>query len=1351
MMERRCFLLLIALVLFPALTVCVAATSNYRFSHLTTGEGLPHQQITDIRQDNVGRIWIGTRNGLVCYDGYEISTFFNVDNDKHSLINSSVSVIFQDSKRRVWVATEGGLCRYRPATNDFARYELPSKLCSTIVELHDGRVVVAGVEIYIYDELSDSFTMVKRAEPEFVISMAEDCQGRVFMSTNHSISYYENDFSELTQLNQEYFSDFMTGYDGIIPLRFDSKGYLWIGRNGKGVMRVNLTTGEKQIYDVPLIGDGTVRVITEDNFGRIWLGTEKGVTIINADGTTDILRQSYIDKTNLNDNAIYSIMCDRDNNVWIGTYFGGVNLLLHQNEQFRWIQPGYNNRALSGKAVRQIRECPKGNLMIATEDGGINNYDIATGTVTPFARTNEVGSNVHSLLEDPEAGEMWIGTFRNGLFRCHKASGKLSQYLPVSAQPIASDAIFDIARQRTTGRLWFATTQGLFYTDKGDNSFHVINHDMLKLYFSYCLFVDRDDNVWVGMRSYGIYRIDARTGEITSVGTKMLREGYITALYQDDTGKIWIGTNTDGLYFVEPSGMTVRRFTLDAMLKQSTICSIIGDHSGNLWVSSSSGLYLLNRSRTEVTRYSVENGLPTNQFNYSSAILASDGRIYMGTTNGLISFDPDKMGDNRREYAVHFHKLTINDLVQTTATEDSPLTDVLDNMDEIVLSNSQSHSFSISYSAIAPGNANSIYYQTRLLGGVNSNWGTPTRERKFVGSNLPAGEYTLQVRANVSNVGWDEAPVKEIKIVIRPPFYETVWAYIIYVLLIAVAIYYFIRISNTRMRERNEVRLANMEKEKIEEVNKIKLDFFTSVSHELKTPLSLIISPLKRVQSHRSNLPAEDAGMLDTALKNSEKILELVDELVTFNKVETGTFRFYLQYGNPMEFVESLAHLFSESAAEKDITITTWCENNGEEVWFSPNYVERIMNNLLTNALKYTSEGGSVKVTAAITGDVGSRTLLHIEIKDTGIGIASEELQNIFTAYYQTKRGHTKNHKGWGLGLALVKKLSEIHGGGVKVESKMGEGSTFIVDLDVSDNAFDPSLRISPEKSVVKLKNYEFSIPRLANAKAANGVEPKEIQSKPCVLLVEDDAELLQFLSAIFSPTYNIFTAENGRIALDFALANPVDLVISDVMMPEMDGNELCRRLKKNISTSHIPVILLTAKNDAKDVMEGYESGADAYVQKPFDPQILELQVSNILRDRVRLRERMVKADDTEKVEETVQLTDIDRDFINKINEVIDQNMENEQFSVADITTRMGVSRSLLHVKMKSLLNISTGDYVRKRRLARACILLQEGFNVSETSYRTGFSEPNYFSKAFKKEFGVTPTEWLANIGKKDE
>jgi DNA-binding response OmpR family regulator len=490
----------------------------------------------------------------------------------------------------------------------------------------------------------------------------------------------------------------------------------------------------------------------------------------------------------------------------------------------------------------------------------------------------------------------------------------------------------------------------------------------------------------------------------------------------------------------------------------------------------------------------------------------------------------------------------------------------------------------------------------------------------------------------------------------------------------------------------------------------------------------------------------ESSEKMDVAIKNTNKLVSLIDELLTFNKVESGNFQFYIQKGNPLDFIENVAELFKESAVEKSISFHIHCENNGEnngeDVWFSPSYVERVTNNLLSNAIKFTLPDGKIHIDVAITDNPDGYTYLRIEVKDTGIGIIREELDNIFEKYYQTKRGHNVNNKGWGIGLALVKKLAAIHKGNVSVESTVGKGSCFVVYLNVSESAFSPQNKISSDKILQSLNQYEFAAPYSEGTLPNNSLpaDNESDTSQPSILLVEDNVELLQFLSDIFASKYNIYAAKNGLEALDIARKYPVDLVISDVMMPEMDGNTLCRNLKNDISTSHVPVILLTAKNDTDDIMKGYESGAEAYIQKPFDPQILELQVKNIIHVKHVLRKKIVNTLDGDV--ESTSLSKFDKDFINKINELIEKNMENEEFSVADITKNLCISRSILHVKMKSLLNISMGDYIRKKRLHKACDLLRDGYNVSETAYKTGFVYPSYFARCFKKEFGIKPTEY---------
>ena len=682
--------------------------------------------------------------------------------------------------------------------------------------------------------------------------------------------------------------------------------------------------------------------------------------------------------------------------------------------------------------------------------------------------------------------------------------------------------------------------------------------------------------------------------------------------------------------------------------------------------------------------------------------------------------------------------LVINNKVVNAATPDSPLDDVLDNMQEIHLSYSQAHSFSIEYGVIMPANAHSIEYQVRI-DGIDKEWRNVGSEHSIFAYNMPSGTYKLHVRANNSNSGWDNCPEKMLRIVVDPPFYLSTWAYLIYLLLIAGAGYMGWRLFSARIKEKNEAKIANMENEKIKEIDREKFDFFTTVSHELKTPLSLIVAPLKSI-SH-TELTDESRKNLDMAIRNTAKMERMVNELVTFNKVETNNFPFYIQYGDPLAFLKNGLSPFHSVAAERNIDFNIDCEDNGEEVWFSPSYVEMIVDNLVSNAMKFTPEGGSVNVKATITAiEPSPYVFLHIEVADTGIGIEPGELENIFNRYYQTKRGCNVNNSGWGLGLSLVKRLAGVHKGDVRVESTPKKGSTFTVELNVSAEAFPEKCRLTNDKVIVPLSQYKFSSSALDMLTSSTVDVPADGEKKDTILIVDDNKDLTDFLSNHFARKYNVITAADGVEALEIAHNESIQLIVTDVMMPRMDGIELCQKIKGDMETSHIPVILLTAKSENSDVVAGYHSGAEGYVPKPFDPQALDLQIGNILQLRSNLQKEIVDTDKDDM--EAVPISDLDRDFINRINQLVDDNIGNADFSIGDVTASIGVSRTLLHVKMKNLINMSMGEYIRKKRLDKACYLLKHGYNVSETAYRTGFSDPSYFSKTFKKHIGVSPTEY---------
>lgn len=1330
---RRLFLTL-CIVLLASLPV---GATGYRFSHPASLLGLPHRQVEALAQDGKGNIWMGTRNGLVRFDGYAVRCYYNTGTD-NSLSHNFVKSLFVDSKQRLWICTQRGLSVYRPASDDFKSYDLQGAFVQSVAESGRGQLFCAGDRLFVYNEQNDSFDALPSLGEGFILSLAVDKRDNLYVCTNTSIYAYDATLTKISRIPQHYYADFITGFDGIMPMLVDHAGRLWIGRNGKGVMTLDLQTLQTEVFEANVLSDGTVRTICEDGKNRIWLGTERGLTVMRPDGGIDIIRQDFNSDKLLSDNAIYAILCDRDNNIWVGSYFGGVDMI-RGDHPFTWYEPGYGPANIKGKVARVMTEVAGGDIWIATEDGGLNIYNRKTDTFSQFDRIKDLGSNVHCLYYDRESQDMWIGTFRRGLFKYNLATGAVKRYelMPSSAE----NSIFSIARQ-AGGRLWVATTQGLRYYDAAHDSFGKTGDECLDQHFVYTLAVDRHDNVWAGTVRDGLFRIDGRNGKVRhyATGGKGLKDNYVTCIYPAADGRIWVGTNNSGIQLLNPRTGTAEDLDDEPLLRTCTVCSVCDDGRGCMWIGTSQGLFQYTPKADRVVRFTAENGLPVNQMNFSSTLIASDGRMYVGTVNGLVAFNPLHIKSDRASFEVHLKSLLINGAEVNASTDGSPLTDELDNTVVLRLSYGQARSFSIEYGVIMPGNAMTVNYQV-WIEGIDKSWRNVGTERRFVGYKLSPGTYTVHVRANNSNEGWDKCPEKTLAIVVATPFYRTVWAYLFYMLVAGTVIYYIQRSYKQRLQEKNKMRMAIMEKDKIEEIDRAKSDFFTTVSHELKTPLSLIVAPLKSIRQDCMS----EAGRkhLETAIKNTQKMEQLIGELVTFNKVESDRFPFYIQKGNPLEFIDRLALSFRDMASGRQLAFRVALEDNGEEVWFSPSYLEKILNNLLSNAFKFTPEGGTVTVKASITTRSDSYTYLYLEVIDTGIGIAREEQEKIFGRFYQTKRGYSANNHGWGIGLALVKRLVDIHKGTVEVESEAGHGATFRVWLNVDMSAFGKENIINDDKVIVPLKDYSFT-PTMTDMQGQHdgGPEGQSDKEKLSILIVEDNRDLQVFLKDYFAQRYNVFTADNGVQALAITGAEPIQLVISDVMMPEMDGVELCRRLKEDVATSHIPVILLTAKNEQEDVVTGYKSGAEAYVAKPFDPQALDLQVNNILQ-LVKTRQKEIADADTEDVEST-SLGPLDKEFMRRINELIDRHISDSDFSVADITTELAISRSLLHTKMKNLVNMSVGEYIRRKRLNLACRLLKDGYNVSETAYRSGFADPNYFSKAFKKQTGKSPTEFLS-------
>lgn len=1328
----------IPLLLF-FLLLCLHTTAGFRFIHIDSNTGLPHHQVEGLAQDRNGNIWMGTRNGLSRYDGYHIKTYHHSATDNHSLSHNFIHALYADSKDRLWVCTETGVCRYRPETDDFQRYDNPHGLIWAVTENSNGKVFMGGVCLCEYDEKADCFKQVPLLDNNFVNCLTADKQGNIFVSTNKSIFIYDASVTKIQRVDPSLYSDFTEGFNVIIPLFYDSRSRLWFGRNGHGVACVDLKTGQQEVYPGNQLSDPLVRVIREDDQHRIFLGTEKGLTIINPDGKIEISRHEYQNVNSLSDNSIFCILFDNEHNAWISTYYGGVDVLMRSNDQFSWQEPMAGPGQLQGRIARMMTEVEPGVMWIATEDGGINIYNTNTKQGSRFSGIPGMGINVYTLYYDRTSREMWIGTRYDGLYRYSLSTHASKHYLRTDG--LSSEGITYILRQRN-GRLWIGTMAGLRYYDEQENQFKPVEGKLQFDAFVHAMMEDKNGNLWVGTTNYGIYCIDGKSQRQTHYekgDSSGLTDNYVVCLHQDHEGKIWIGTNNDGLHYFDTKNKRFHKIESLRTLSNSSICSIEEDLQHNLWISTTQGLFKYQHNSKSFVRFSTDDGLPVNQFNVTSSHRLYNGRMAFGTVNGVVAFTPEKVASSKGPFQVHLKNLILNDREVGVNDEDSPLSQQLDYMEKITLTHNQVTSFAIEYGVIRPSQVDNIEYQV-WLEGFDKTWRNVGNETKFSGNNLPAGVYTLHIRASNSDEGWEDCLEKSIVIKVMPPFYRSIWAYLIYLLMASAIAYAVWRIIRTRLKAQEDIKLAKMEKEKLEELDKAKFNFFTMVSHELKTPLSLIIAPLKTIA--QKDLGEDSRKHIDTALKNTRQMEELISELVTFNKIETDNFTFYLQKGNPCEFIDRDTEQFQTSAKDKGVNLGLELEDNGEEVWFSPAYLERIVNNLLSNALKFTDNGGEVKVKARITGsDDDPYSYLRLDVIDTGIGIAEEEQSHIFEHYYQTKRGYNVNHSGWGIGLAMVKRLTELHKGRIQLKSTLGEGSTFTVWLNVSAEAFPEKNRVAQDKEIVPIEQYEFSFSKLSQPSGSDVREEMPQAGRDTLLVVDDNAGLLEFLSDFFSGKYNVLKATNGKEALAIAREHSVSMVISDVMMPEMDGNELCRELKQSMETSHIPVILLTAKGETEDVVSGFNSGAELYVTKPFDPNILDMQVKNLLL-LIKQRQTEIAETRTEDIEST-ELSELDKKFLTQMNELVDANISNSDFSISDITRGLYVSRTQLHIKMKSLLNMSMGDYIRKKRLDLACRMLREGHNVSETAYATGFSDPNWFSKTFKKHIGVTPSEYV--------
>lgn len=1337
---KKVLILLISLIGYQIGCHAQMADEHYYFKNLSVQNGLSQNTVNAILQDKQGFMWFGTKDGLNRYDGLSFRKFKHDDRTRQSIGNNFITALYEDTKGNIWIGTDVGLYIYYPEKDVFQHLTKQSvedtKIDHTVTAIsEDGQgcvwIAVESQGLFCYDlkkaELRNytlkNFPFLSTNIQTFVF----DNSGTLWMGCYGDGLFYSKDrmktlhpYLSPQEKVETYANDVVTT---IVKGAYNC---LYIGSLKGGVKELNLTSNK--LYDLLSVDDSGESVfcrkllVASDN--ELWIGAESGLYIYNLRiGKFVHLRSSTYDPYSLSDNAIYSLYKDREGGIWIGSYFGGVNYYPHLNTYFEKYYPKGIDNGLHGKRVREFCRDNQGVLWIGTEDGGLNRFNPKTKTFSFFAPSSAF-TNVHGLcLVD---NYLWVGTFSKGVKVVDTCTGAIVKTYQKTDSPrsLIDNSVFSICRT-ATGDIFLGTMFGLLRYNKQSDDFDRIPE--LNGHFIYDIKEDSGGNIWLATYANGAWCYNVSENKWKNYQHENNNPGSlpydkVLSVFEDSHRQIWLTTQGGGFCRFHSDTETFTSYNSTNGLPNDVVYQIVEDKDGYFWLTTNNGLVCFQPTIGTVKAYTRANGLLGDQFNYRSSFEDEDGTIYLGSIDGFIAFNPKIFTENN-----YIPPVVITDFLlfgkEVYADEQgSPLEKNITFSDRLVLKSGQ-NSFSFRVTALdfqSPG-MNRVMYK---LDGFDEDWLMIGESPIVTYSNLRYGDYTFRMKVSNADGVWSKDEVS-LEVHILPPFYLSVWAYCIYILLsIGCSLYtvmYFKRRSSSNHRRQME----KFEQEKEREVYHAKIDFFTNVAHEIRTPLTLIKGPLENIIL-KKQVDAETHEDLNVMKQNTERLLNLTNQLLDFRKTESKGFRLNFTKCNIKEVLKETYLRFTTLAKQKELEFLLNMPEGDFYAHVNREAFTKIISNLLNNAVKYSEH--YIHVSLEIP-EANEANVFHIRTVNDGIIIPDEMKEEIFKPFVRfNEKEDGKVTTGTGIGLALSRSLAELHQGVLEMR-KGEENNTFCLTLPIVQ---DTTITLSPE---VK-----------ADPDAVNEVTTKHVEKKgnrPTVLVVEDNPDMLVFVVRQLSKEYTVLTAVNGAEALEVLDGNYVSLVISDVVMPVMDGFELCKTVKSNLNYSHIPIILLTAKTNIQSKIEGMELGADAYIEKPFSVEYLQACASNLIQNREKLRQTFAQSPFV--AANTMALTKADEDFIKRLDEVIQMNLSNPEFSMDDMADNLNMSRSNFYRKIKGVLDLSPNEYLRLERLKMAAQLLREGENrVNEICYMVGFSSPSYFAKCFQKQFGVLPRDFVS-------
>ena len=1338
-------------------------SEEYLFKSLEVDLGLSNSNVLSIFKDSDGFMWFGTANGLNRFDGTKMKTFYSDDRDSSALSNNYISRISEGPEENLWIKNVSNVFKvYQPETENFERniqkfsqkYRLKSEEIKMIFKDGGRYWFVHPFEgISIYDAGEDKTVYLTQQE-----------KGKGGLSTNQVSSVAKNSLDEYWIVHQNGILDVFDGKRGAITeslsiqsflepavnydleIFIDSEQDAWIYSPDHNLGLIHIDGANKEIsyineHSVPLrLNNNLIKGLIEHRKGEIWVGTDHGgINVINKkSGTVSYIVNDPETSQSLSHNAIYALYKDSDDIVWVGTYKRGINYYHPGLMNFRHIRNGYSSEnALPYNDVNVFVEDSLGNLYIGTNGGGLYYQDKKSGSYIKYvhdpANPKSISGNVIVDLTMDEEGFLWVGTYLNGL---NRFDGKdFVRYMPDVNDPksLSDVNVWKIHVDRKS-RVWVGTLRGgLNLWDRDNQNFVRFPvggdpYDMNNQYVS-SFAEDKEGNLWVG-GGYGIDVINVDTGfhrYHSASQDNGLKGNSITELLLDSQGVLWAATS-QGLNYFDSGKNEFQSFSTKDGLPSNYLVSILEDDDRNFWLSTQNGLSyaVVDRSvspfRLNFRNFDERDGLQAALFNKNAAYRSRKGEFLFGGPNGYNVFKSENFAFSLNEPEVVFtgfqlfnkpvgigEALNGRMILEKSFTETSTVR--LKHFENI---------FSVEFSALNFIHLEKNKFRYKLMG-FNEEW-TTLQEPPFsvTYTNLDPGTYQLIIQPANNDGQWSQKEYSRM-IIIQAPYWKTPWAYVFYGLLALMAVFFARKQLLAKERENFRRLEEKREARRIQELDKMKTRFFTNISHEFRTPLTLILTPLERLLQEEPE--PEKARQYLTIQRNGKRLLQLVNQLLDIKNIEKDGLTFNPSEGDIVSFVEDRVHAFVDLSEKKHIDLSFTSELDALTTQFDEDKLEKIIFNLLSNAFKFTPNEGRIEVHISLLEEEGEKCPLCICITDSGIGIQRQDLPKIFERYYTSDHQNKVLNQGSGIGLSLALEFAKLHGGDIAVTSEPGKGTVLL-----------------PIKEGVLQKN--------GNREAGEDLRSINNNSngKPVVLLVEDNEEFRYYLADCLSDEFNVIMAEDGRAGLQKVLGCIPDLIITDMMMPYMDGVALCQEVKKDIRTSHIPVIMLTARNSEEKHLEGLDSGCNLYITKPFNLDILFFSIRNLLQERERLQLFYRKKISVHASEQEIE--SLDDQLIQKAIQLVEANIEDPEFSVEQMSRELGMSRVHLYKKLSSLTGKSPVEFIRLIRIQRAAQLLGTSqLTVSEIAYKVGYNNAKYFSKHFKLAYGVLPSVYGSKKG----